>query len=121
FNLGLRYELAMPYVEENGRMANLDVTPTFSAAAPVVAGGTGPYSGSFPASLLNTDANNIGPRLGVAYRIAKNTVVRAGYSITYNSGSYAPMARPLVSPPPFAQPDTNTRTTGPALRATEPQ
>ena len=29
-NLGLRYELAVPYVEADGRMANLDVTPTFT-------------------------------------------------------------------------------------------
>ena len=54
FNLGLRYEFAMPYVELNGQMANLDVTPTFTAVAPVLPGGTGPYTGAFPAGLLNT-------------------------------------------------------------------
>jgi len=106
FNLGLRYELAMPYVEVDGRMANLDVTPTFTAAAPVVAGGIGPYSGAFPAGLLNTDVNNLGPRVGVAYRVAKNTVLRSGYSITYNSGSYASIARQLVGEPPFAETET---------------
>jgi hypothetical protein len=29
-NLGLRYELVMPYVEDNGQMANLDAAPGFT-------------------------------------------------------------------------------------------
>ena len=106
FNLGLRYELARPYVEAGGRMANLDVTPTLSAAAPVVAGGVGPFSGAFPAGLLNTDVNNLGPRVAMAYRLTKGTVLRGGYSITYNSSSYAAIARQLGAEPPFAETET---------------
>ena len=49
FNLGLRYELALPYVEVNGQMSNLDVTPDFTAAAPVISGGSGPVHRRFPA------------------------------------------------------------------------
>ena len=41
----------MPYVEVNGQMANLDVTPDFTAAAPVIAGGVGPYTGAFPTAV----------------------------------------------------------------------
>jgi hypothetical protein len=108
FNLGLRYELALPYVEANGQMANLDVTPMFTAATPVVAGGVGPYTGAFPAGLINADTNNLGPRLGVAYRVLPKTVLRAGYSITYNSSSYASIARQLAGQPPFG--DTATVT-----------
>ena len=63
-NLGLRYELVLPYTDVNGRMANLDAAPGFTAVAPVVAGGTGPYTGQFPAGLINADTNNIGPRVG---------------------------------------------------------
>ena len=108
FNLGLRYELALPYVEVNGQMANLDVTPTFSAAAPVSirTGDVGPYTGTFPAGLLNKDVNNLGPRLGFAYRIIPKTVLRGGYSITYNSTSYASIARELVGQPPFGTTET---------------
>ncbi len=105
-NLGLRYEFATPYVELNGRAANLDATPTFTAVAPVLPGGTGPYTGTFPDGLLNRDANNLGPRLGVAYRLAKDTILRTGYSITYNSGSYASIARELVGQPPAAETET---------------
>jgi hypothetical protein len=55
---------------------------------------------------LNNDVNNLGPRLGVAYRIIPKTVLRGGYSITYNSSSYASIARQLVGQPPFAETDT---------------
>jgi hypothetical protein len=105
-NLGLRYELAQPYVEINGRMANLDAAPGFAAVAPVLPGATGPYSGGFPAALLDTDANNLGPRIGFAYRPQPSTILRGGYSITYNSGSYASIARQLVAQPPFAETQT---------------
>ena len=106
FNLGLRYELAQPYVEINGRMANLDAEPGFAAIAPVLPDTSGPYTGAFPAGLLNTDASNLGPRLGFAYRLQPSTILRAGYSITYNSGSYASIARELVAQPPFAETQT---------------
>ena len=105
-NWGLRYELAMPYTEADGKVANLDVTPQFTAAAAVVAGRSGPFSGQFPAGLMNADVNNIAPRVGVAYRLANKTVLRGGYSITYNSGSYAAIARQLSAQPPFAQTET---------------
>ena len=110
FNLGLRYELALPYVEVNGHMANLDVTPGFTAATPVTSGNSGPYSGSFPAGLLNSDVSNLGPRLGIAYRLNPGTILRGGYSITYNSGSYASIARELSGQPPFAETETITGT-----------
>jgi hypothetical protein len=102
FNLGLRYELAKPYVEIAGRMANLDANADLSSVAAVLPGGVGPYTGPFPAGLLNTDANNLGPRLGVAFRATPSTILRGGYSITYNSGSYSSIARELAGQPPFA-------------------
>ena len=105
-NLGLRYELVMPYVEVNGQMANLDAAPGFTAVAPVISRGTGPYTGVFPAGLVNADVNNVGPRIGVAYRLGTGTILRGGYSITYNPGSYATIARQLVAQPPFADTET---------------
>jgi len=108
FNLGLRYEVWLPYVEVDGRMANLDAAPNFAAVTPVLPGGVGPYTGAFPAGLLDTDKHNLGPRLGFAYRAQPNTILRGGYSITYNSGSYASIARQLVGQPPFADTETVT-------------
>jgi hypothetical protein len=110
FNLGLRYELAKPYVEVDGHLANLDANSNLTAVAPVFPGTVGPYTGVFPAGLLNTDANNLGPRLGFAYRLQPSTILRGGYSITYNSGSYASIARELAGQPPFADTTTVTST-----------
>jgi hypothetical protein len=101
-NLGVRYELMWPFFERSGQMVNLDVAPGFTAAAPVISGETGPYSGSFPKALMNTDANNIAPRVGFAWRIKPGTILRGGYGISYNSGSYASIARQLGSQAPFA-------------------
>src|SRR5262249_54575378 len=78
-NVGLRYELARPYVEADNRMANLDANSALSAVSAVLPGGVGPYTGAFPSGLLNTDANNLGPRLGFAYRLQPTTILRGGY------------------------------------------
>jgi hypothetical protein len=110
FNLGLRYELALPYVEANGQMVNLDAAPGFIAVAPVQPGASGPYSGTFPAGLLYADRNNLGPRVGFAFRMTPRTILRGGYSITYNPSSYATIARQLVAQPPFAETETVTGT-----------
>src|SRR5262249_6544829 len=107
-NLGLRYELALPYTEVNGRMANLDVAPDFAAVSQVRPGVAGPYTGAFPPGLLNADANNLGPRISFAYRLQPRTIVRGGYSIAYNSASYASIARELAGQPPFADVETVT-------------
>ena len=105
-NLGVRYELVMPFVETNGRMVNLDAAPGFTGVTPVLSGQTGTYSGTFPEGLIRTDANNVAPRLGFAWRVAQGTIVRGGYGISYNAGSYSSMARQMVNQPPFAT--TNT-------------
>jgi hypothetical protein len=111
FNLGVRWEVPFPYVEANGRMANLDVTPAFTAASVVTPGQTGANSGiSFPASMLRTDWNNVGPRVGMAFRLKPGMVLHTSYSITYNTGSYASIAQRLVAQPPFADTLTNAGT-----------
>lgn len=100
-NYGLQYDVMMPFTEANGHMVNLDAAPDFSAVAPVLAGATGPFSGVFPAGLVNTDWNNVAPRVGVAWRPDTRSVVRFGYGVSYNSGSYANIARQLYQQPPF--------------------
>jgi hypothetical protein len=119
FNLGLRYELALPFVEVNGRMANLDAAPGLTTVASVTPGEAGPFTGVFPAGLLNKDLHDLGPRLGLAYRLRPRTILRGGYSITYNSGSYASIARQLVGQPPFADTETITATSDTPLTLAE--
>jgi hypothetical protein len=109
-SLGLRYELIQPYTEANNHLATLDVNPDFTAAAAVQAGQTGPYTGAYPEGILLTDNNNLAPRLGFAYRVKPGLVVRGGYGISFNSGSYSTIARQLAAQPPFASSNTQLGT-----------
>lgn len=108
--LGLRYEYVSPFSERNNRLVNLDVAPGFVAVAPVQPDQTGPYTGGFPVTLVNPDRNNFAPRLGVAWKAMKNTVVRAGYGINYNTGAYGTIVRNLALQPPFTFTETNIGT-----------
>ena len=110
-NFGLRYEYFSPYVEKNNRLVNLDHNGDFTQVAAVQPGQTGPYSGGFPRSLVNPDRAMYSPRFGFAYRpklkMFKETVVRGGYGINYNTGQYASFAKQLAFQPPFAVTQTN--------------
>jgi trimeric autotransporter adhesin len=109
-NLGLRYEYNGPYTEAKNQIANLDVAPGFTAAAPVEPGQTGPTFGVFPTSLIKPDRNNFAPRLGLAWKPLKLTVVRAGYGINYNLAQYGAVIQNFAFQPPFAETATNTAT-----------
>jgi hypothetical protein len=106
-NFGLRYEYNGPYTEAHNRIANLDVAPGFTAADPVLPGQIGAFSGAFPASLVQPDRNNFAPRIGIAWKPAKKTVVRAGYGINYNLAQYGIMIQNFAFQPPFANTATN--------------
>ena len=120
-NFGLRYEYFSPYVEKFNHLVNLDHNANFSVVQPVQPGQKGPYSGTFPRSLVNPDRNMYSPRFGFAYRppqkFFKETVVRGGYGINFNTGQYATIAQQLSSQPPFAVTQTNIVTT-PNLQGT---
>jgi len=100
-NYGVTYNVIFPFTEANGHMVNLDVAPDFSAVVPVESGQVGPYSGAFPSGLVNTDWNNLSPSVGVAWRNSNRSVIRFGYGLSYNSGTYSGIARNLYQQPPF--------------------
>jgi hypothetical protein len=104
-NLGLRYEYFSPYTELFGHLANLDLNPGLTAVSVVTAGGSGPYSGQFPNSLLHGDPNNFSPRIGFAWRPTQkhSRMIRGGYSIFYSGSSYPQMAARMAAQPPFAR------------------
>ena len=112
-NVGLRYEYFSPYVEKNDRLVNLDHNADFTQVTPVEPNGVGPHQGKFPRSLVNPDRAMYSPRFGVAWRprFVKNTVVRAGYGINYNTGQFATFAQNLAFQPPFALTQTNVLAT----------
>jgi len=100
-NWGVEYDFVSPFTEANGRIVNLDVAPGFAAVAPVEPGDTGPFTGAFPIALVYPDRNNVAPRIGAAWRANSRTVVRFGYGLTYNTGTYSNIARQLYQQPPF--------------------
>ena len=110
FNLGLRYEYNGPYTESHNQIANLDVAPGFTGAVPVLPGQSGAFNGAFPASLIRPDRNNFAPRLGIAWKPMKQTVLRAGYGINYNLAQYGNIIQNFAFQPPFAVTSTNVST-----------
>ena len=105
-NAGLRYEYFSPVSEAANRLVTLDVAPDFTAAVPVVVGGTGPYSGAFGDAIVNPFRGGLAPRVGVAWRPKPGTVIRAGYGINYNASVYQTIAQQLAGQPPFAVANT---------------
>jgi len=101
FNLGLRYEYNGPYTELNNQIANLNVGSGFTSAQLVL-----PGSASTP-SLIRADRNNFAPRIGIAWKPMKQTVVRAGYGINYNLAQYGNIIQNFAFQPPFAMTSTN--------------
>ena len=107
-NIGLRYEYNGPYTEAHNRIVNLDVGPQFAFATAVQPGQTGAAFGVYPASLVQPDRNNFAPRLGLAWRPLKQTVVRVGYGINYNLAQYGTFIQNFAFQPPFATTETNS-------------
>jgi hypothetical protein len=74
-NLGLRYEYATPHWEKDNILSNYD-----SDARRMILASDGSLQDR---ALIKPDRNNFGPRLGFAWSVLSNTVVRGGYGVSY--------------------------------------
>jgi hypothetical protein len=85
-NLGVRYEYQTPWIEKDDQLTFFD-----PRASDPLTGRKGLVRlvGRDGASRYQTDPdrNNVAPRLGFAWRVAKPMVLRGGYSIVYYPGS----------------------------------
>jgi hypothetical protein len=80
-NLGLRYELNLPWVDSFNGIANMDIDTD-----PAVNRLVQPFergNGRFSRALVDTDGNNFAPRVGFAYRVSDATVIRGAAGIYY--------------------------------------
>ncbi|MGE5358359.1 MAG: hypothetical protein ACM3NQ_05025, partial [Bacteroidales bacterium] len=118
-NAGVRYEYQSPYWEAQNRLVNLDVTADFTAAAPVQAGGVGPYTGQFPTTVVEPDYNNVAPRIGFAWRPKPSNMIRGGYGINYASVPYLSIVQRLGTQPPYSSTETNIGSIGAPLLVTD--
>ncbi len=104
-NVGVRWEYEAPMTEAQGRLANLDVAPGFTAVSPVLASNpTGTLTGQhYTSALLNPDRRGIEPRLALAWRPipGSSLVVRAGYGIYRNTNVYQSIALLMAQQPPL--------------------
>jgi hypothetical protein len=98
-NLGLRYEWSTPYTERFNRSQFSDFTGSSGMSIDLSSGGqvsdglspdlgTVALNGTtlFPTSSkrnVPVDRNNFGPRLGFAYQLNSNTVIRGGAGVYY--------------------------------------
>jgi hypothetical protein len=113
-NYGLRYELAPPYHEKEGRIASFDpklvalvipdngvshVSPFAPSNIPVITASKAGYPAD---SLIQTSKTNFYPRIGVAYKLTSDgkTVIRAGYGI-YGDVLYGGLIVPIAGGVPF--------------------
>ncbi|MBB6147046.1 hypothetical protein HNQ77_005031 [Silvibacterium bohemicum] len=115
-NVGLRYEYFSPYSEKYDHLATLDTGNDFASVTTVTPNSIGPFSGKFPRTLVNPEKTNFSPRIGLAWRPIKDTVIRTGYGINYANGQYVKFVQNFAFQPPFADVQTNSNPlTGPAV------
>jgi hypothetical protein len=87
FNLGLRWDSDRPVTERYDRTSWFD----FGAGLPLTVPGLPPLTGGLRFAGVdgaqrgskNPDNNNVGPRIGVAYKVDRTTVIRSGFGIMY--------------------------------------
>jgi hypothetical protein len=111
-NYSVRYEYFGPYSEKDNQIANLAPNSDFTSFTQVTPGQDG-----YPHGLVNPDHLMYAPRFGFAWRPknsgwTKDTVVRGGYGVNYNTGQYAVFAQKLSGQEPYAVVQTNTFASG---------
>ncbi len=88
-NLGLRWDLMLPFTEKNNQIVFLDPNGLNPAAGGLPGIATRFSNAPGGVNRADIDYKNFGPRLGVAYAVNDKTVIQAGFNISYlNGGSY---------------------------------
>ena len=96
-NLGLRYQLHLPWVEKRNAWANFDIDTDPAKPALVMA-----QDGSrYDRATIRTAPRDFGPRFGLAWRPAGKTVVRGGYGIYYTQYEAMGGEQYIQTNPPF--------------------
>lgn len=108
-NLGLRWEYFSPVFERFNAQANfnpatgqLDIPSNENVALTPTLASILPVNHNASDALVDSDFNNFGPRVGLAYQVTPRWVVRSAFGMFYNGEENGPYSNP--SPgfnPPF--------------------
>lgn len=90
-NLGIRWDLFTPRREHNTNISGFDPTLPNPGAGNLLGAvrflGEGPGRDNTRKSFADTYYKAFGPRIGFAYQLAANTVLRGGYGVSYGQGN----------------------------------
>ena len=108
-NYGVRYEFFAPYTEKYGHLADVDTNPArwIHGHRGSDSRRHGAFSGNCRIRWSFRSALRLRRGLGLALRLPKQTVVRAGFGMNYTVGQYATFATTMAHQPPFANEQTN--------------
>jgi hypothetical protein len=90
-NLGARYDVFTPFTEKNNQLANFDLATVSLVQANV--------NGVSRSAGVQVDYSNFAPRLGFAYTLGPNTVVRGGFGLAFFPTNFA--SGPNLKTQPF--------------------
>jgi hypothetical protein len=99
-NLGVRYEVVLPFEEKRNHMGVFDDWTNPANPVLIHAGSLG--SDRYNRAMIATDFNNVMPRIGFAYKLGSKTVIRAGYGVFYSYMEPWGDAEWLIGNPPDA-------------------
>ena len=100
-NLGLRYELAMPWYETANHYSDFILQPGPAYGLLVTAPEASQYG--LRNSFATPDTKNFAPRVGLAYQVTPKTVIRTGFGVFFGrtDENLGISARPTNNPPYF--------------------
>ena len=81
-NLGVRYDIYTPFTAANNAFTNFDPSTQL-----LVGPGLPGSQKSSPTGDITTDYGDFAPRIGFAYTVRPNTVLRGGYGLTFYPGN----------------------------------
>ncbi|MGH9339524.1 MAG: hypothetical protein ACRD1R_08030, partial [Acidobacteriota bacterium] len=101
-NLGMRYDVVLPPVDKNFGMLVSFWEGEQSSVFPDAPTGL-LYSGDpqLPKGMIQTDTNNIAPRIGFAWQAADRWTLRSGYGLFFDTKVFANYQTQLGIAPPF--------------------
>lgn len=99
-NLGLRYELVLPFIDKYDRIGIFDNYTDPNNPKLIYGGSEG--TDRFNRAMYAIDKNNFMPRIGFAYKLTPKTVIRSGYGIFFNNMEPLGDGEYLIGNPPNA-------------------